>query len=237
VTARRQSAMTLLEVVLAIALSVGVMGAAMAFYRQAVEVRGGLEGRMRDVESQRLVMDRITNELRGAMTYPFLQMGMEGQPGEVQFIVAHLPGPAAWAIRKSTEDPIQPESDLEMVGYRLRIEEDDDGQEVVAGLERTSQKVLTVREVDEEEDLESVLVSSEVKFLALRYYHEGVWLTSWSSDVPRAVEITLGASPLPDDTQPQDYPYETFRRVVHLPAAPLPQQRGGTVVRGRGRRS
>jgi type II secretory pathway component PulJ len=209
---RRQRGMTLLEVVLAIALSVGVMGGAMAFYRQAVDVRTSLEGRVQTIEAQRLVMDRLTNEFRGALAV------MQGEAGEVGFFAAHLPGPAAWAVRKSTEEAIPPESDLEWVGYRLRtVEDEDSGEETIVGLERTSRK--TERLVEDEEELETALLSSEVKFFAMRYYHQGVWLTSWQADLPQAVEITLGATPLPADTDPQDYPYETFRRVVYLPAA------------------
>lgn len=216
----RHHAMTLLEVVLAIALSVGVMGAAIAFYRQAVEVRRSLEDKMRLVEAQRLVMDRIANELRSAFAHPFLQMGMEGQAGELRFISARLPGPAAWAIKKSTDDPIRPEYDLEIVGYRLRFQAaEEGGSDSVVGLERTSQKLLTAPQV-EEENLETSLVSGAVKFIGLRYWQQGVWLPSWADErLPRAVEITLGASPLPEDTEPQDYPYEAFRRVVYLQGA------------------
>jgi len=248
---RCASGMTLIEVVLALALSAGLMGAALAFYNRAVAVRTGLEDRIRIIEGERMIMERITNELRGAMTYPFLGMGMEGGAEEIRFINPTLPGPAVWAVRKSTDEPVAPQQDLQIVEYRLRGHEDEEtGQWVIDGLERTRQKIISALTVegppDERSDstdpdeeswdrnVESALLCGGIKFLAFRYFQDGIWLESWAGgDLPVAVEITMGLEPLPEDTPPEEYPYPVFRRVVYLPGAG--GARRGGVVRGPGR--
>jgi len=248
---RRASGMTLIEVILAVTLSTALMGAALAFYNRAVAVRAGLEGQIQVVEAERMIMERITDELRGAMIYPFLGMGMEGGGDQMQFLHPTLPGPAAWAVRKSTDEPVAPEHDLQIVSYRLRGHEDEEtGQWVIDGLERTRQKIISAVTVEEPADdqsdsmdpdaelqdpnVQATLLSGGIKFLAFRYFQDGIWLESWAGgDLPVAVEITMGLDPLPEDTPAEEYPYPVFRRVVYLPGAVAPRR--GNVVRGLGR--
>ena len=237
VAIRPPSGMTLLEVVLAVTLTVGVVCSATAFYRCALDVRSGLEAEMRVVEARRLIMDRITNELRYALVYKFLGLGVEGSAQQVRFVSATLPGPAAWAVRKPTEAPIRPEHDLRLIGYRLRTYEDEQiGSLIVGGLERNCQKLLAVEVIEEGRTVESTLLTEHIKFIAFRYWQGGRWLESFSGDLPLAVEITMGTEPLPAETAVADYPYATFRRVVYLPGAK--KSSPGVIVRGleRGRR-
>lgn len=229
--------MTLLEVVLAIALTVGLMGMALGFYRQVVDVRRDFSGQLSTVQataSRRMVMDRITDELRTAIVYPFLQIGLSGQAMEMQFMTAALPGPAAWATEDITDDPVPPEHDIQLVGYRLRIGEDEDGLEVVEGLERTVQKIVSAQVAEEGEEIQGCLVAPQYKFVSFRYWDNeaGEWLDTWEGDdLPLAVEILLGAQPLPEDLEPQDYPYPTFRRVVYVPGGNR-SFGGTTIIRG-----
>ncbi|MCD6303547.1 MAG: hypothetical protein J7M21_01125, partial [Planctomycetes bacterium] len=60
------------------------------------------------------------------------------------------------------------------------------------------------------------------------------WTDCWQdSSLPLAVEVVIGRQPLPEDVEPQDYPYEVFRRVIYVPAG---QQPAGatTIIRGLG---
>lgn len=225
--------MTLLEVILAVALTVIVVGSAGAFYSNALTVRRSIEEQMQFAEATRLVMDHMTNELRSAMSYPFLNMGMEGRPDTATFICATLPGPSAWAVRKSTEDEIPPTHDLRILTYRLRTHEDEEtGEEVIDGLERVTQKVMAA-EIIEESDLDSVLLTPLIRFVAFRYHRNGTWLESWTGgDLPAAVEISIGAEPLPEEFEPIDYPYSVFRRVVFVPGSSSSVR--GSNVRGLG---
>ena len=234
-TCRRHSpGFTLLEVTLALTLSIMLVGGMLGLYDHATSIRRSVIEHTERITSVRIVMDRLTNELRGAMAYPFLNFGMEGSDGELEFITASLPGPAVWAVRKSTEDPIPPETDLEMVGYRLRTHEDEEGFIVVDGLGRTSQKILAAPTAEEGSEIDAVLLTEHVKFLQFAYFDGEQWTNLWNEGgLPLAVEVTIGLEPLPEDAEPQDYPFEKFRRTVYVPGGK--NSRRGTIVRGLGR--
>lgn len=235
---RRYRGITLLESVLALSLSVGLMGTVLGLYRHMLDTRTDIVQDVQLTTSERIVMDRITGELRASMVYPFLGFGMEGQPQEMKFISVALPGPAAWAVRQTTDDPIPPEVDLQMVGYRLRVVEDEEGLLHVEGLERTSQKILAAREAEEGEEIEVHLLAPQIKFLWLRYWQGEEWVDTWTDNgLPLAVEINLGTDVLPEDMEPADYvlEYDTFRRVVYVPGAEGSVT--GPVIRGLNRGS
>jgi len=233
-TSAHRGAFTLLEVLLSVTLALGIVGSALAFYDHTVDVRSAVTGRIASAASVRAVMDRITDELRGATTSSFIGTGVEGSSREIHFITTALPGPAGWIERKSTDDPIVPEHDLQLVGYRLRSEQDDRGRTIIVGLERTCQKLLTARSVEQGREMIADLLTDRVRFLRLRYWDGSAWLSAWSGgDVPAAVEITLGREPLEEDAEPDEYAHPVWRRVVYVPsgfAGP-----GPAGVRGRGR--
>lgn len=226
---------TLLETVLAVGLTVVMLGVLLTMYRRASDVQQRLEADIALVNERRQVMRLLTDELRHAMTNRLLQMGLEGGPFQVQFITATLPGPAAWAVRDATDDPVPVEFDQQIVGYRLRYVEDDEGYFHIAGLERTAQKRLAIAVVDEEDDVEATLISPSIRFIAFRYFDGTQFLDQWSGgDLPMGVEIVLGREPIGEDMELEEYLelHETHRRLVYVPGGR--QALGGTVVRGLG---
>lgn len=237
---RARKGMTLLEVTLAVALTIALMMGAISFYRHVLDVREQLTGEFRQAQRtsvRRATMDRLTDELRSSMVFPFLQLGMSGQAMEVQFVTAGVPGAGAWAVTNITDQPIEKESDLRIVGYRLRIVEDPNGQERIEGLERTEQKTLAAEVVQEGEQIQGTLIAPQFKFVAFRYWdsQSSQWVENWSGgDLPMAVEIVLGAEPLPEDLPPAEYPYATFRRIVYVPGGAQPLT-GSVVNPGPGR--
>lgn len=226
----KNTAFTLVEMVLAVALMLGLVGSVLGFYRHVSDVRVRLRTQAGALAAERLVMDRITGDLRAAMGFP---VRLRGSPHSISFISTSLPGAAAWAVRKSTEEPIPPEHDLQLVGYRLATEEDEEGYEVIVGLERTCQKIIAAPDVEEGEEISVALLTGRFKFLYLRYWEGSTWQESWSdSGLPQAVEINLGFEPLPEDTDPEEYEHEVFRRVVYVPGA---KKTGGSrIIRGPG---
>jgi hypothetical protein len=174
----------------------------------------------------------MTRELQSAMVYPFLGTGLTGEAEKMEFITAGTPGPAAWYERRVTEDPIPPEQDLRMVGYRLLIVEDEEtGDPIVLGLQRTEQKVMAPADAAEEgSHIHAAMVAPRIRFLRLSYFDGSAWTRSWDSDLPLAVEIAVGAEPLPPETSPEEYPYELHRRTVYLPGGT--QALSGTIIRG-----
>ncbi len=228
----KKTAFTLTEVILAVALMLGLIGGVLGFYRHVSDVRGRLRTQTGALAAERLVMERITGDLRAAMGFP---VRLQGSVHSVSFLSASLPGAAAWAVRKSTEDPIPPEHDLQLVGYRLATEEDEDGYEVIVGLERTCQKIIAAPDVEEGEEISVALLTGRFKFLYLRYWEGSTWQETWTGrDLPQAIEITLGVEPLPEDTDPEEYEHEVFRRVVHVPAAKKAGGSGTRIIRGPG---
>jgi prepilin-type N-terminal cleavage/methylation domain-containing protein len=227
-------AFTLIEVLLAVALAVGILAGAIAFHHHAIEVRRIMLARADAAAAHRAVMDAITADLRGALVYPFIGMSLEGQADQVIMAATTVPGPAVWAISKATEAPPPPEHDVQVVHYRMRL--DADGAPV--GIERTARKVIkkvTIADAAEDEDptVENRLLTDAFKYLAMRYWDGADWVDAWSqSALPAAVEVTIGAEPMPADAA--TYPYEAHRRVVALPVSPPAGATGSTTVRGLG---
>lgn len=223
----KNTAFTLVEVVLAVTLALGLAGGVLAFYRHVSDIRRRVRAQAEQLAAERLVMDRITAELRAAMGFP---VRLRGSADAVSFVSATLPGAAAWAVRKSTEEPIPPEHDLQLVGYRLGKAEDEEGNVFITGLERTCQKIIAAPEVEEGDEISVALLTGRIKFLYLRYWEGSTWLETWSGGgLPLAVEINLGFDPLPEDTEPAKYEHEVFRRVVHVPGG---RKAGGTRIIG-----
>jgi len=59
-----------------------------------------------------------------------------------------------------------------------------------------------------------------VHFLQFYYWDGSGWSERWdATTLPACVEVDLGVEPLPEGTDPLDYPYELFRRVIYLPGS------------------
>lgn len=227
-------AFTLLEVSLAVTLALVLLVAMLTFYKQTTDVRAAVIEEAELVGAERAVMDLLTQELQAAFVYEFLGQGLEGAVDRMNFTSLTVPGGGVWLSKKITEAAeVPPERDLVLVGYRLRVSEDESGRPRVDGLERTCQRTLTARQAEEGQEIEAILLTSRIRFLRLGYWDGSAWVASWSGgDLPQAVEIVLGEEPLPERVEPAEYPYPTFRRVVYVPSAA--QDRGATVIRGLG---
>jgi len=229
---RPRPGFTLLEVVLAVGLTLGLLVAMFGFYRHTIRVKTVVTTEVERVSAVRAVMQMLTRELRSAFVVRFLGQGLDGAVGRIRVASVTVPSGAVWIEQGVTEtSPLPPQHDVQIVGYRLRYVETEEGDLVVVGLQRSCQTVLTARETEEGKEIDVALVTPHVRFLRLRYWGGAAWDESWQgNDLPSAVEIVLGFDPLPEDVEPADYPYTTYRRVVAIPAADRGQE--GTVIRG-----
>lgn len=217
---------TLFEVIVALALIIGLMGAVLVFYRQVTNVRNQVFDHTQATSAMRLVMDRITDELASAAA---MDAGLfTGQADQIEFATTALP---------DLETPNRgPQSDSIIVGYRLRIGSDGQGQIVVDGLERSVRSAAdatlpissastqpasdTTTDAATSPITSGSLFSPIVRYLSFRYWNGSTWQSNWaSSPLPLAVEITLGEEPLPEGSTPETYPYDVRRRVVMLRSA------------------
>jgi prepilin-type N-terminal cleavage/methylation domain-containing protein len=215
---------TLIEVLLSVGILAGLLVVVLYFYQQAAELRTELLLETERSSSARLLMDRLTTELRTARTHTFYEVPMVGDATYLQFITTDVPSQEAWTGEKLGRIT-RPESDLKLVSYGTETSLDDTN---VLGLGRTEEALVELRTAPSETTIRgtaatnraSVLITDAFRFMRFRYYDGYDWLEAWSETyLPRGVEVTLGAEPLPPEVELAEYPYEVFRRVIALPAS------------------
>lgn len=221
-------AFTLVEVILAISIAIGILVVALYFQSQATNLRTQILDESDRISAIRLVMDRLTSELRNAFAQP--QYGFTGDATSLRFVTADAPPRTAWAVGSSTR-PAAPRADLRLVSYGLG-KTLEGTNEVTTGLTRTDQPLV------EKPESRSTFAASAppdstnapargpepmtdaIRFLRIWYWDGQGWSATWdSSQLPRGIEITLGADPLPGEAALADYPGELFRRVIYLPTS------------------
>jgi type II secretory pathway pseudopilin PulG len=232
-------AFTLVEVILAISIAIGILVVALYFHSQASNLRAQLLEESDRVASIRLVMERLTAELRSAFEQP--QYGFTGDATSLRFVTAAappLPGRMANAA---------PRTDLRLVSYSL-ARALEGTNEIATGLNRTEQPLVEAPAVRGAfsvpapgpsvltNTLESANATAfdstnaptrglepltdAIRFVRLWFWDGYEWSATWDSpQLPRGVEINLGAEPLPEDGTLADYPGDLYRRVIYLPAS------------------
>jgi type II secretory pathway pseudopilin PulG len=247
------AAFSLLEVLLAILIAVGLMLAVLYFYRQAADLRVQALKASERIRETRLVMQRLTGELRQLFHHKAV-IAFQGDSNSVQFVTARLPDRSSWAgeeLGRST----RPESGLVIVRYL-------GGPMSTNGLFRSAQPLVSLRDpldvgVESESEVEEEVMSDEseegdgeegdgeeelaaedesevkaafgtlsapalltrnIRFSRFRFWNGEAWQDNWtSSEPPAAIEISLGLDPMPPEYEPDQYPFELFRRVLSLP--------------------
>lgn len=228
---RGAAGFTLIEVILAVGIAVGLLVVALQFYHQAADLRTQLLLESERVAAIRLVMDRIGSDLRCAFPTPPTGSGISGDSTSLEIVKTELPPRSSWAGGRlgRTEAPV---TDLRLVRYGVgsNLEETN---VVVSGLVRTETPVVeTRRAVLESRRTDSVApesasapvrrpepITDAIRFIRFRYWDGAGWVDTWTTHrLPQAVEIELGTEPLPAELLPADYPYDVFRRVVVVPS-------------------
>lgn len=229
-------AFTLLEVILALVIATGLLVVVLYFYQQSANLRTQLIQESERIASVRLLMDRLTAELRAASPLSSSRIAFAGDATSMRFITVGLPVRSAWNTGPSGR-LVTPQTDLKLVSYSLgrSIE----GTNVVAtGLVRTEQPTVEVRsrassgrsnEVAAERRTAPAPaparlepVTDAIRYVRFRYWGGDDWKESWSEvELPKAVEVSLGGEPPPERTadEAEDFPPDLYRRVVFLPGS------------------
>jgi type II secretory pathway component PulJ len=233
-----QAAFTLLEVVLAIVIAVGLLTAVLLFYRQAAILRGDILGRTEELSAVRLVMDRMASELR---TLP-ASAGegarlLQGDYRSLRIVRAAVPSRTSWR-GGSLGRVAAAETDLIEVVYSLSSDTNAPGilREEQAHTRKAAVSTLLV--ADPEGSSTNLAVASSappltesIRHLRFRYYDGSGWSDSWERPTPPlGVEISLGLEPPPEQDfvagnadermPPEEYPFEVYRRIVAIPTSP-----------------
>lgn len=217
------SGFTLLEVLLAITLAGGLLFAVLYFYQQSANLRDELLRETEQVSAARLIMDRLTAELRSVPGRSYYTPALSGSPTLLQFIKTGLPSRAAWTSAEYGR-AASPETDLRLVKYTIS----GDGTNV-AGLLRTEEPMVTkqaVKAAPNSDPFEQTVpappdpLTEALHYLSFRYHDGTAWRDSWNSErLPRGIEVTLAVEAPPTNAVEGEVSSEVFRRVIFLPAS------------------
>lgn len=211
-----RTAFTLVEVILAIGIATGILVVALSFYQQAAGLRGQILEASDRISAIRLLMDRLTTELRSARAHDW--EGFTGDAASLRFVRTEALPPAAWTRA-------QPCTDLKLITYGVTTGLEGTNT-IITGITRADRPVLEPRQnraattLDAAASTNNVVepLTDAIRFLRFRFWDGTAWLDSWTDVVPPlAVEVSFGIEPQPDDALPEEYPFEVFRRVVLLP--------------------
>jgi type II secretory pathway pseudopilin PulG len=224
---RTHHAFTLVEVLLAVGILAGLLVVVLYFYQQAAQLRTELLLDTERSSSARLLMERLTGELRAARSHTFYAVPLVGDATYLQFITTDLPSQTAWA-GEHLGRVSRPETDLKLISYRREVSREDTN---LVGIARSEEPLVELRTPGFNESTivaqssgtnkpDSVVVTEAFPFVRFRYWDGQAWTESWNNTfLPSAVEVTLGSEPLPTEVEPADYPSEVFRRVIYLPGS------------------
>lgn len=223
------SAFTLVEMVLAIGIAVGMLIIAMLFYRQVADLRTQILSESERLATVRLLMDRIAGDLRTAGSLSGGGQEFRGETGTLSFV--RVASAVAAAGSDGTMD------DRVRVTF-ASVLSDEGTNRTVRGVDRREESLGAARppvggsssgELGTFATLESTNATARlmeepltelVRFLRFRYWNGAQWLEDWTNALsPPGVEVVLGFDPLPEGASPAEYPFEQFRRVVALPTA------------------
>jgi type II secretory pathway pseudopilin PulG len=223
---RSQRAFTLVEVILAVGIIAGLLVVVLYFYQQATELRTELLLTTERTSAARLLMDRLTTELRAARSHTFYAVPLVGDATYLQFITTDLPAQTAWT-GEHLGRVSRPETDLKLVSYRREVSREDTN---VVSIARTEEPLVELRKAglnestvvvqsNETNRSNAVAITEAFHFVRFRYWDGRAWTESWNStSLPAGVEVTLGSEPLPEETG-SEYEGEVFRRVIYLPGS------------------
>ena len=221
----RRAGFTLIEIILALSIALGLLVVALYFYSQTANLRGQLLDETDRLAALRLVMNRITSELRSALEVP--QHPFVGEMSRVSFVT--VAAPMRLTTRFDTNAPVSaPLSDLRWVSYGLG-RSGDGTNETVTGLYGTTQANLdpprgrsAATSTLSPDTTNSIAygpapITEVIRLFRLRYWDGSAWVAQWSSrKLPAGVEVTLGFDPLPDEALLTEYTSDLFRRVIRI---------------------
>jgi len=211
---------TLLEVILAVVIAAGLLIVAMSFYQRAADLRRQLLEESERLATIRLLMDRMSGDLRTAFAEP--RQGFVGGSDFMRFVHAGSPTPMNIT-----------EGALKLVTYSV-ITNAQGTNAVVLGFNRIETPLVEMR-LPTATNAEPVAfhggmdpvatvtnrveepLTRAIRYVHFRYFDGSLWRDAWDgADLPLGVEVTFGAEPQP--AEEEEYPYDVFQRVIYLPA-------------------
>tara|TARA_Y100000588_G_scaffold101737_1_gene110578 strand:- start:2824 stop:3645 length:822 start_codon:yes stop_codon:yes gene_type:complete len=244
---RSNTAFTLLETLLAVVIATGLLSTAMYFYQQSSTFRSDLILENEKISSARLIINRISSELRSSLAHPNLNIGLKGESNWVEFLKAEIPSKSSWQNSAVTITSAYPETGYRLIRYELAMKDlinetlnNNANRKMVESLnldENTTDNTITIKQgdaIDRTErrlltaksstnnispvKIETVRITDQLKYMQFRYLNNGSWVNNWSGpDLPRGIEISLGIEPLSATNLLEEYTNHVFRRILSIP--------------------
>jgi len=226
-------AFTLVEMLLAISIAVGMLIVALLFYRQAADLRSQILAESERLATVRLLLDRIAVDLRTAGPSSGFGQEFRGETGLMSFnraasvVGSAGPGGAVGErVRITFTTVLSNEGTNRTVRGVDRLEESESveaarpvGAGALASLDLPA--LTTLNSPNSVTNAVADPLTELVRFLHFRYWNGAQWVEEWTNGPsPAGVEVVLGFDPLPEGASSAEYPFEQFRRVVFLPTAP-----------------
>jgi type II secretion system protein J len=223
-------AFTLLEMVVASAIFMAVIGGAYALFDGSRRLAARAEFRTGMLQTARAAIRAVENDLRGALMsgtaydtgFLGTSEGSEKEPLDRLELVS-IASPSAEVSNDLYKDATKPRrSDLSRVAYWIERDETKKAHGLVR--ERLGAMLPPETRQRREEDVEAV--AADVTGLNLRYWDGAQWQESWNSrqlrKLPRAIEVTVRVRGVWKDVEE----FESHTSRVYLPvAAELPEAR------------
>lgn len=225
-------ALTLLEVLIAIALIIMLMTSLFTFYWQMAQTRQKAAEVSARTQLARSLLAQIEAEIRG--TVGFDKIGFPAAQGEqrlagerrsLTFLTTALPAKDQFKFLGISDNPPPAKHDLRLISYSLWIDPNnktEEGEPVVGGIVRTEKRTLNQYIVNEDDplDIRNDLISPEMGYLEFRFFDGVEWDTKWDisdgNSLPQLIMVTVGfKSILQDELDSHDleaypvldYPY------------------------------
>ncbi|XAM00277.1 GspJ family type II secretion system protein [Phycisphaeraceae bacterium D3-23] len=223
-TRARRSGFTLLEMILAVAVTAIISVSMFVSLQVAFDTREKAEDQLAGRRSARVVLDRVAIDLEGMLqptgriASEFIgtdtRMGAGRDADTIAFVTS--------AIALPTENAV---GDMRAIELTLVPDPNELGTNMLVRLVTDNLLVSTTPDPTPQ-----VLARGVVSFNA-RYFDGGDWLDAWESieqddTLPTAIEITLTIRPQRQDIDDSDGPEEhdlVIVRIIHPHTAPLPQ--------------
>ncbi|MEM9414506.1 MAG: type II secretion system protein GspJ [Planctomycetota bacterium] len=223
-TRTRSGGFTLLEMILAVAVTAIISVSMFMSLHVAFDTREKADDQLAGRHTARVVMDRVALDLEGVLKPTGLiagefvgtdtTMGADRHADTIAFVTS--------AIALPTDDAL---ADMRGVELTLAPDPNDPGTHLLVRL--VTDNLLASTTPD---PAPQVLARGVVSFNA-RYFDGGDWLDAWKSieqddTLPAAIEITLTIRPQIQDPDDRDRPEAhdlTIVRIIRPHTAPLPQ--------------
>lgn len=221
----RRDAFTLIEIILAISLAVGLLISAMWFYQTATSYRNELLRQSEQVATMRQLTDQLSGDLRAI--HVDWRHAFTGDSNAIRFLKATSPSPSAAVMSL-------PGTDLRTIQYRAIIDTESTNA-VVTGIRRDEEPALDPVANDRDRPGSQPIFDAEgstnrlekpmtdaIHHLAFRFWDGSVWRDTWNSFTPPpGLEVTLASEPLSPEATNSASGIEIFRRVIAIPAGRL----------------